>query len=341
MIYIKFQILIYLSLLYLLTPIKCFSFTILQQVGAFSGVTIGIIGYFKEAITDWTYNKFICPIEDLDLKIKDLSKAFIKIYGQKNSLETLMGYIEMWARDIKNDRYPSKAIGISIQGPPGVGKTYTMQKIESILFGEKSIHFHNFGHLNFLRERNENEMYVYNYIKSSVSKCKHNIFFFDDVHLYPKGFLDVLKPFLDNRPDIGGIDYRLSFFVFVSNDNNIVLNMATDNWNKGLNKFYESKAFRRKLVDSLLHSGGGFDNSQLIISNLIDDYINFLPLEENDVRTAMHDLMHQKNITKNEKLVDKIINNLNFIPDELQIYSESGCRSIENLLIKYNEKYKY
>ena len=55
------------------------------------------------------------------------------------------------------------------------------------------------------------------WITGNVTKCKQNIFIVDEVDKMPVGLLDAVKAFADYHKSIGGVDFRRSIFIFLSN----------------------------------------------------------------------------------------------------------------------------
>ena len=53
------------------------------------------------------------------------------------------------------------------------------------------------------------------WIKGNTSICSRSLFIFDEMDKMPEGLLDVIKPFLDHHPEINGVDYRKTTFIFL------------------------------------------------------------------------------------------------------------------------------
>ena len=84
-----------------------------------------------------------------------------------------------------------------------------------------------------------------------MTRCKENIFIFDEVDKMPPGVLDIVKPFMDyyevgpgenNIPTqllmylqhIDGVDYRHNIFIFLSNTGGRdITGLALNHWNSG------------------------------------------------------------------------------------------------------------
>lgn len=50
-----------------------------------------------------------------------------------------------------------------------------------------------------------------------MSSCAQSLFVFDEIDKMPEGLIDAIKPFIDFHPSIGGVDFRRSIFIFLSN----------------------------------------------------------------------------------------------------------------------------
>ena len=53
------------------------------------------------------------------------------------------------------------------------------------------------------------------WIRGNVSLCERSLFVFDEMDKMPVGLLDAIKPFLEHYPEINGVDYRKSIFIFL------------------------------------------------------------------------------------------------------------------------------
>lgn len=78
----------------------------------------------------------------------------------------------------------------------------------------------------------------------------------------------------------------------------------------------------------LILSPGGLWHSELLQKNLISAFVPFLPLEQGHVKKCIRDDLRRKNHTVNENIVDKVLDEMQFFPEELQIYSTTGCKRV-------------
>ena len=75
---------------------------------------------------------------------------------------------------------------------------------------------------------------------------------------------------------------------------------------------------------------GGLHRSSVIDKHLVDWYVPFLPLERKHVANCVIAEAHQQNTTivlkKDE--IDAILNELVFFPNDVQVYSATGCKTV-------------
>lgn len=70
-----------------------------------------------------------------------------------------------------------------------------------------------------------------------MSKCKHQLFIFDEVDKMPTAVLNIIKPMIDYYDDIDGTDYRNSIFIFLSNTGStLIKDQMLYLWKKGVKR---------------------------------------------------------------------------------------------------------
>lgn len=52
-------------------------------------------------------------------------------------------------------------------------------------------------------------------IESSVRECHSTLFVFDETDKIPIGLMDTIKAYIDFNPEIDGVDFRRSVFLFL------------------------------------------------------------------------------------------------------------------------------
>ena len=166
------------------------------------------------------------------------------------------------------------------------------------------------------------------------------MFVFDEVDKVPAGVLDALVPFLNAYSSLGGLDYRRNIFIFLSNTGGeaILQKLRTTftdgrfREDLGLNDFakeIESETFDS--VDGDTH--GGLYRSSIIVRGLIALHVPFLPLETSHIKLCIEKYLDQEKqpAEKKEQLAKVILKELDFYPDDLKLYSRTGCKRIPEL----------
>ncbi len=53
------------------------------------------------------------------------------------------------------------------------------------------------------------------WIIGNVSACERSLFVFDEMDKMDEGTIDAIKPFIDYHPQVNGVDFRKSVFIFL------------------------------------------------------------------------------------------------------------------------------
>ncbi|XP_075227373.1 torsin-1A-like [Lycorma delicatula] len=243
---------------------------------------------------------------------------------------------------------PSKPLTLSFHGWPGSGKNYVTDFIVKSLYSEhyKSPNVHTFvAKINFPLQ-SQVQQYQIDLVQKiirSVKFCENSIFIFDEVDKYPEGVLDAVKPFLDYKISIDGIDFRKSIFIFLSNiGSNVIVERTMELWKSGKKREdFELSDFERFLSMVAFNEKGGFYRSDMIDSHLIDHFVPFLPLEEEHVRMCARTEFKKLGVSEiSESAVDGVIRNLDFGPEPVSLFSVAGCKRVSQLvsviIMRYN-----
>ncbi|KAK6979341.1 torsin-1B, partial [Biomphalaria glabrata] len=91
-----------------------------------------------------------------------------------------------------------------------------------------------------------------------------------------------------------------------------------------------------------IENSRGLWHSDLIINHLISAYVPFLPLAKEHVRSCIRDGLVSKQYYTNlrsvpELVVDRIIKELTFIPEEEQIFCSNGCKRVVDKIFLFVE----
>ena len=73
---------------------------------------------------------------------------------------------------------------------------------------------------------------------------------------------------------------------------------------------------------------GGLWHSSLIEKNLVNVYVPFLPLERGHVRLCVIDDLMAKHHGVHESVINDVLDELQYFPEDLKLYSKSGCKRV-------------
>ncbi|XP_056631219.1 torsin-1A-like [Diorhabda sublineata] len=298
-------------------------------------------------INSWSWNPMCLMMEccNNDYIVGDVNKLRAtlrsKVYGQhlvENVVDAIQAHLYF---------KPQKPLTLSFHGWPGGGKNYVSSFIAKSLYknGLKSKYVHYFiGRVHFpehsqVKKYKEN---LYGWLQGNLSSCPKQLFIFDEVDKMPPQLLNAIKPMIDYRASINGIDYTQAIFIFLSNTGEEVINDHYYHlWSEGRNR----ESLKLTDFDSLIAKGafneeGGFHYSDVIKSNLIDHYIPFLPMQENHVKQCILDQFRDRGIpSPKEEHVQEIMNVVEWGPKDSKLFSKTGCKRISSqvsiLVAKY------
>ena len=103
-----------------------------------------------------------------------------------------------------------------------------------------------------------------------------------------------------------------------------------------LKKGKKREDIKIKEMDKVINLGefknkeGGFWHSSLIDKNLIDYFIPFLPLERSHIKMCAKADLEQKGHPVTELILNSIADELIYFPDDLKVFSLSGCKKISS-----------
>nr|XP_023025779.1 torsin-1A-like [Leptinotarsa decemlineata] len=302
-------------------------------------VVILILLYIEHGCS-FSYNPYCwvaecCNKDDIPGDTDKLRNSLTKrVYGQhfvENAVDAILVH---WNPHHK----PSKALTLSFHGWPGGGKNYVAKFIAESLFkhGMYSKFVHNFiGRVHF-PENSHAASYrenLYSWLKYNVSKCGQQLFIFDEVDKMPPTVLNAIKPMIDYRNNVDGVDYTRAIFIFLSNTGASLINEHyQDLWKKGKSrKELNLKDFESLITKGAFNEEGGFQFSDTIKSNLIDHYIPFLPMEERHVRECIKDQFRERNVEfPSEEHINEVMEFIEWGPDGTKLFSKTGCKRISS-----------
>uniref|UniRef100_H2Y5F7 Torsin-1A C-terminal domain-containing protein n=1 Tax=Ciona savignyi TaxID=51511 RepID=H2Y5F7_CIOSA len=256
-----------------------------------------------------------------------------KLYGQDLVFTTVLRSVKS---HIENPN-PSKALVMSFHGWTGSGKNYVTQMIVNNLYVKKLrssfVHVFNaevdFKHQSQLQHYKD-QLQIW--LHGNVTKCGKSIFIFDEMDHMPEGLVDAVKPYLGNNPSIHGVDYRKCIFIFLSNTGGKEINKkCLETWRSGYSRSTIKLSDMQELLERVaFNDKSGFRLSGIVEKNLIDHFVPFFPLEREHVEKCIKDEIKKLNLKRQilSSEVNEIMDELQWIPTDLRLYSKSGCKRI-------------
>ncbi|KAJ8961638.1 hypothetical protein NQ314_005890 [Rhamnusium bicolor] len=272
----------------------------------------------------WSYNPYCwlaecCNKDAIPGDINKLRKTLKdRVYGQ-HLVETVVDALAAhWSSHYK----PSKALTLSFHGWAGSGKNYVSKFIAESLYkrGTKSKHVHHFiGRIHFPLEEHT-EMYkenLYIWLKGNITNCAKQLFIFDQVDKMPANVLNAIKPIIDYRDVVDGVDYTKAIFIFLSNTGSGLINeYYEEQWNKGKKR----EELRLRDFENLIAQGA---------FNEEDHYIPFLPMQESHVIECIRDEFRQRGVMGPSPLhINEAFEFIQWGPDHSKLFSKTGCKRI-------------
>jgi len=254
------------------------------------------------------------------------------------------------------DDHPRKALVMSFHGWTGCGKNFVADLIREYIYREGSET--GFAHVKIASEHfpNANNVEEYrnqvrDFIREKTKICGRSLFIFDEMDKMPPGVTDVLKSFIDHHHKIDGVDYRKNIFVFLNNvGGNEMSQIALNNFNAGKAR-EDITTLQMEEILSLtsLKKQGGFRDSELILSGLVDYFIPFLPMEKLHVKQCaaaeINRRMDQRekedserevlNRTQRTEIVEKTTSEIQFYPKGEELFSKTGCKQVSKKVDMY------
>lgn len=234
------------------------------------------------------------------------------------------------------DPNPQKPLVLSFHGWTGGGKNFVTRIITDNLFKlkDKSQYVHIFNseiHFKHPEKINVYKDNLHSWIYHNVTKCERSIFIFDEMDHMPEGMIDVLIPFLGHSVQVDGVDFRKTIFIFLSNTGgDLIMKAVLRQWENGKKReAIKLRDLQSVLEISAYNQKSGLKKSKLVHKNLIDHFIPFLPLERSHVRSCIIDEFRRQNISKfRESDIADVLDELQWFPDNLNLFSTSGCKKI-------------
>lgn len=247
-----------------------------------------------------------------------------------------------------SNNQPPRPLVMYFSGWTGTGKTYVAKLIASSLYkeGMKSRFVkHIIASYEFpTKIHDEHQILLYrqnlrNMIRDTVKQCDRSLIILDELDKLPPGIVDSLQPLLDYIEDIDGVKYNKAIFIFLSNTGSESLNkLAYKMFREGKERTdLVSKDVEEILVNESFNETGGLRHSALLRRYSIGVLVPFLPLERKHVKLCIEDELERLEyiVDDREKLIEDIADEMTYFPDNIQLYSKSGCKGVHDKLINY------
>lgn len=280
------------------------------------------------------------------------------VFGQHIVIDTVVKSLK--SHLLKKE--PKKALALSFHGMTGSGKNYVSEFIAESLYekGLKSKYVHTFistTHFPLPSHADQYKIDLQTWVKGNVSLCGRSLFIFDEIDKLAPGVIDGIKPYLDYHQHIDGVDYRKSIFVFISNTGGKdIAKVAHKHWIDGKQREELTINDLENTINmAAFNEQGGLQKTDLIVKELIDAAVPFLPMEKKHVkmciRQALEDSVEKLRLeqekrkpedrievkTFTEEDVNRLADQKNYWPDDYKIFSTSGCKKVEAIVDRFLE----
>ncbi|XP_032770839.1 torsin-3A [Rattus rattus] len=257
----------------------------------------------------------------------------VRLHGQhlasKLVLEAVKGYLEM--------PHVGKALALSFHGWSGTGKNFVARMLVDNLYRDgmrsdcvkmfiSTFHFPHPKYVDFYKEDLQKQM------QETQRRCQQSTFIFDETEKLHPGLLELLEPYLEPRsPETHGAELPRAIFLFLSNlggsvINEVVLGLLKAGWSREeITMQHLEMPLQAEIIKS---ADSSFGSSRLLKKHLIDLFIPFLPLEYRHVRLCVRDAFLGQDLPYTEEALDEIAKMMTYVPEEEQLFSSQGCKSI-------------
>ena len=233
---------------------------------------------------------------------------------------------------------PDKALVLSFHGQTGSGKSYVAGIIAKNVYqkGLRSRFVTKYDYILDFPVRNNRKIIekyqqrIKNDIIEKTKLCGRSLFIFEEVDKMSPGLLDVLQPYLKSRHEVEGIDYRKNIFIFTSNiDAGKINDVAYRYFKEGNSRTDITSKHMEKLLKDFSYNGkGGLSKSELLPAFLVDHFVPFLPMEREHVKQCVRVELARREWPIDEELVIKVAAELQYFPEDLPLFSKSGCKQV-------------
>ncbi|XP_021950476.1 torsin-1B [Folsomia candida] len=281
-----------------------------------------------------------------DVAIKNLETTLNnEFFGQHLAADTVLNAL----RSHLHHENSNKALVLSFHGWAGSGKTYLAELIMKSLYKEgsesKFVKFYMASY--HFPDPNASKVLEYQEtlrddILRTVGRCERALFVFDEVDKTPPKVFDALVPFIQHPgKKFEGLNFKRSIFIFLSNIGaSDITKITYTNWKDGQRRenlrFTDFEGSLQR--EAFNNKDTGLTKSRVIDKVLVDFYIPFLPMErEHVISCTKAEIAKVKTDLDPEKIADSLA----YWPPLEKLYSQTGCKKVENLVKFYDAQEKY
>lgn len=117
------------------------------------------------------------------------------------------------------------------------------------------------------------------WLKGNITKCPKQLFIFDEVDKMPANVLNGIKPMIDYRDVVDGVDYTRAIFIFLSNTGASLINEHyEDLWNQGRKREDLQLNDFENLISKGAFNEEGWLNKEGFLNNIMRNLIYKLHL---------------------------------------------------------------
>ena len=258
-----------------------------------------------------------------------------RVFGQhlvQNSVPSLI-------RGHLRNPSPRKPLVISFHGWTGTGKSWVSKLIAESLF-------QNGLTSNFVvfipvplwfrdpSKTREQSDKLHHVIESTLARCKHSLFILEDVGAMNPKTLDELLPYLNYPAPMDGIDYTRAIYLLMGNAGGTKINDFTmEQFRNGRERTSIRMNEMHNIISDTIHNEeGAFKDTEFVTRQVIDASIPFLPLEKSHVRKCIKRAIEDRGEIPLDSLVDKVLEDLRFVPEDLKRFAASGCKRLDEII---------
>ncbi|KAM8930603.1 torsin-3A [Pelodytes ibericus] len=248
-----------------------------------------------------------------------------RVHGQHLAENLILTSLKRFLQAAGSER----SLTLSFHGWTGTGKNLAARIIAENLYQEDQrslcirifipqLHFPHVSHLEAYKVQLEKQ------IRDVSARCMQPLFVFDEADKLPVDLLDSIYPHL------GHLETQ-SIYIFLSSlGSNAINEVALSYWRAGRHRHeITTDDLDRPLKAAIRENqGNAFLLQHLLIKDLVDVFVPFLPLERAHVKLCARDSYVARGLPYTETALDTVIEELLFVPKEEKLFSAQGCKLV-------------